>query len=136
MLRGHANAGTREILCRRRFFAPRLALGQRCNFVPIQGSRSRIVALLDGLVRLPVWLILEELPGSLIAARLHLLQLNVLPLVHRNGTHEGQVHSQAPVLPTALQTDPYAVRDRDPLGVVGSALEASLERGKDEKREI
>ena len=57
---------------------------------------------------------------------LHLVELGVLPLVHGDRAHEGEVHAEAAVLSAALQTDPDAVGDRHPLRVVGAALETPL----------
>ena len=57
---------------------------------------------------------------------LHLVELRVLPLVHGDGAHEGEVDAEAAVLPAALQADPDAVGHRHPLRVVGAALEAPL----------
>ena len=57
---------------------------------------------------------------------LHLVELGVLPLVHGDRAHEGEVHAEAAVLSAALQTDPDAVRDGHPLRVVGAALETPL----------
>ena len=57
---------------------------------------------------------------------LHLVELRVLPLVHGDGAHEGEVDAEAAVLPAALQADPDAVGHGHPLRVVGAALEAPL----------
>jgi len=54
------------------------------------------------------------------------LQLDVLPLVHGDGTHEGQMDAQAAMLAGALQADPDAIGHGNPLRIVSSALEAFL----------
>lgn len=60
---------------------------------------------------------------------LHFLELAVLPLVHRDGSHEAEVHAEAAVFSRALEADPDAVRHRHPLRRVRVALEAVLKFG-------
>ena len=57
---------------------------------------------------------------------LHLVELGVLPLVHGDRAHEGEVDAEAAVLSAALQADPDAVGHGNPLRVVGAAFEAPL----------
>ena len=120
--------------CQRTRLIPRLSLGQRTNPIAVQGSRSRTVLPLDRHRLVPVVLRVQKLSRLPIAAHLHLLQLDVLPLVHRHGPHEGQMHTETAVLARALETDPDAVRHRDPLGVVGATFEAFLQRGEKGRR--
>ena len=69
---------------------------------------------------------LEKDFGLPVASGLHLGQLGVLPLVHRDGPDKGQVDTEAAVLAGTLKTDPDAVRDGHPLRVQGVALETGL----------
>ena len=72
-----------------------------------------------------IFLHLEQL-GLLVTADLHLVQFVFLPLVHRDGPDKGQVNPEAAMFPGTFQTDPDAVGDRHPLGVVGVTLETFL----------
>jgi hypothetical protein len=38
------------------------------------------------------------------------------------------MYSQAPVLPRALETNPYTIRNTNPLGVESATFEAKLEK--------
>ena len=73
-----------------------------------------------------VGLRLEELARLLVAADLHLLQLDVLPLVKRNGAHKAQVNAQTAMLARALEAYEDAVGDAHPLRTVRSTLETEL----------
>jgi hypothetical protein len=61
---------------------------------------------------------------------LHLFELSVLPLIHADGAHKGQVDTKTTVLAGAFEANPNSIGHRHPLRVVGPTLEAFLQKNK------
>jgi len=56
----------------------------------------------------------------------HLLELEIGPGVHGDGSDEADVNAEAPVLARALETHEDAVGDGRPLGILLGAVHADL----------
>lgn len=92
----------------------------------VKGGCLGIVLLRYGKRIVPIGLGFEEYSGVCVSTDFHFFEFEVFPLVHRYGTDEGQVYAEASVLSGTLKTYPYAIRYRNPLGIVSTTLEAFL----------